>query len=125
MNTELITQLTQAVETASKQWRDAFNAGDPEACAALYEESAIMNAKPLGCYEGRKAIHSFWRDLMSKGYSEVEYFDQRITVIDADTVYLRARWKMNQAWGVIHLENWAIQADGSAKLREDIFEDQG
>ncbi|ESA32587.1 hypothetical protein N836_25055 [Leptolyngbya sp. Heron Island J] len=32
---------------------------------------------------------------------------------------------MNKAHGVIHKELWVLQVDGTAKLREDIFEAQG
>lgn len=122
MDKKQIIKTTELVENASKQWQSAFNAGDAAGCAAMYEKTAVMTAKPLGVFEGRHDIQDFWQMLIDEGYSEVTYQETQIEVIDAERARLSANWKMNQAQGVIHQEIWAIQEDGSARLREDNFE---
>ena len=68
------------------------------------------------------AIKEFWQKLIDDGFSDVEYLDPRIKVVDASTAELVSGWKMNKASGVIHKELWVLQKDGTAKLREDEFE---
>lgn len=111
-----------AVDTASLQWRSAFNLGDAEGCAAQYEKTAIMHARPFGRYAGTAEIQAFWQKLIDEGYTDVEYIDPQIEVIDEVSAILTSGWKMNKARGVIHRELWVLQEDGSAKLREDDFE---
>ena len=38
---------------------------------------------------------------------------------------LTASWTMNKAFGVVHREHWALEADGCARLVSDDFEVQG
>lgn len=116
-------ELSKAVATASQKWRDAFNAGDAAAAAALYEENAIMVAKPFSTFEGRAAIQAFWTQLVAGGYDDVIY-DNTTTVVSRDlsTAQVSAEWKMNNAHGIITNELWALQPDGTALLREEHFE---
>ncbi len=67
-------------------------------------------------------IQGFWQKLIDDGFKDVEYIDPKIEVLDDSSALLTSGWKMNNAGGVIHRELWVIQADGSAKLREDDFE---
>ncbi|MCO7222697.1 SgcJ/EcaC family oxidoreductase [Pleionea sp. CnH1-48] len=114
--------LQVAVATASKAWKDAFNAGDAAAAAALYEEDAVMVVKPFGTYKGRKAIQAFWTDIISKGFDDVVYKNTVTTLLDDKSARIASDWKMNNAHGVITNELWVIQPDGRALLREDHFE---
>ena len=114
-----------AVEAASTRWKSAFNSGDAAGCAAQYERNAIMHAKPFGTFTGTDEIESFWKNLIEDGYSDVDYIDPKMEVIDETKVVLEAGWKMNKASGVIHKELWVLQSDGTAKLREDDFEAKG
>ncbi len=114
-----------AVDKASTQWKTAFNNGDAAGCAAQYEEKAVMNAKPFGTFTGTNEIQGFWQQLVDDGFSAVDYIDPEIEVIDATSAALKSKWKMNKAAGVITNELWVLQADGTAKLREDDFEVQG
>ena len=114
-----------AVTTASLQWRSSFNSGNAEACAAQYENTAIMHARPFGRFTGIVEIQEFWQKLIDEGYTDVEYLDPQIDVIDEASAILTAGWKMNKASGVIHKEFWVLQEDGTAKLREDDFEAKG
>jgi len=116
--------LTLAVATASRTWRDAFNAGDAAAAAELYEENAIMVVKPFGTFKGRKAIQAFWTDIIAKGFDDVVYRNTVTTILDPSLTSARvsADWKMNNAHGVITNEHWVLQSDGRALLREDHFE---
>lgn len=117
--------LLKAVSEASGKWRAAFNAGDASGCAAQYEGNAVMHARPFGTFSGRKEIEGFWKKLIEAGYSDVDYLDPRIEVVDENSAILKSGWKMNKASGVIHKELWVLQPDGTAKLREDDFEAQG
>ena len=81
-----------------------------------------MIAEPFGTFRGTNEIRSFWQQLIDDGFSDVEYLNPEIEVIDEQSVELRSGWKMNNASGVIHKEIWVLQQDGSAKLREDYFE---
>lgn len=116
--------LHSAVAKASRAWRDAFNAGDAAAAAALYEKDAVMVAKPFGTFKGREAIQAFWTDIIDKGFAEVVYYNTQTTVVDQSLSAARvsADWTMNHAKGVITNELWVLQPDGTALLREDHFE---
>lgn len=114
-----------AVLKASEEWKSAFNSGDALGCANQYEETAIMDAQPLGKFTGKEDIHQFWSNLLAEGYSEVIYLNPTIEVIDEGSAILTAKWTMNKAQGSIHKELWVIQSDGHAKLKEDIFAVEG
>ena len=117
--------MLQALNEGSEQWKSYFNSGDAAGCAAQYEQSAVMHARPFGTFTGREEIQSFWQKLIDDGFCDVDYIDSKIEIIDQTSGILTSRWKMNKASGVIHKELWVLQADGTAKLREDDFEAQG
>jgi len=117
-------KVLQAVKAASEQWKAAFNRSDYIGCAAQYEVDAVMNAMPFGQFVGRDAIQGFWQQLVADGFSDVDYIEPNIKVLDENSAVLTSGWKMNKASGVITNELWVIQSDGSAKLREDDFEAQ-
>lgn len=112
----------KAVEEASLRWVAAFNSGNAADCAAQYEESAVMQARPFGIFYGTDEIRTFWQNLINDGFAEVEYINPELNVIDETSAVLTSNWKMNKAGGVIHKELWILQSDGTAKLREDDFE---
>ena len=118
-------RVIEAVEKASRGWRNAFNRGDAAGCAAAYEDDAVMEAKPFGVYRGRADIEAFWRQLIEDGFRDVSYIEPDISVVDESSAILSAKWTMNNAHGVISRELWVLQADGSARLREDAFEALG
>ena len=123
MSTEDRTALIYtAVVQASERWKSAFNEGDAEGCANQYEEHATMEARPLGSFVGKDAIQQFWTKLIADGFSDVVYLNTSIQVIDETSAILSSQWRMNKAQGMIHKELWVIQDDGTAKLKEDIFE---
>ena len=111
-----------AIKQASKQWKSAFNSGDAAGCAAQYESNAVMQAQPFGTFTGKTDIQTFWQKLIDDGFTDVEYIDPQIQVVDKNQAILTARWQMNKASGVIHKELWVLQDDGTAKLRSDHFE---
>ncbi len=120
-----INDVIAAAKIASEKWKAAFNAGDAAGCAACYEETALVVAKPFGTFQGRAEIEALWQQVIGDGFSDVEYLEPKITAADADTAVLTSSWKMNKAHGVITRELWALQADGTALLREDHFEALG
>lgn len=116
-------ELSMAVATASRQWRDAFNSGDAAGAAAMYEEDAVMVAEPFGTFEGREAIQAFWTQLVEGGFDDVVYFNTTTVVSqDLTSAVVSADWRMNNANGIITKELWALQPDGTALLREDHFQ---
>lgn len=118
-------KLIEAVKQASEKWKTAFNNGDASGCALCYEEQAVMNAKPFGTFTGRQEIENFWTKIISDGFTDVEYIEPNIEVINDNEALLSSKWRMNNAHGIITKELWVIQEDGSALLREDDFEVQG
>jgi ketosteroid isomerase-like protein len=125
MNTKEKETILNAVSIASSKWKKAFNSGDAFGCAAQYEKTAIMNAKPFGIFTGNDEIQAFWQKLIDDGFSDVDYIDPKIKVINAKSAILTSNWKMNNATSVITNELWVMQSDGTAKLREDDFEAKG
>ena len=122
MNNNQETQILDAVRQASIRWQSAFNAGDAAGCAAEYEPTAVMHARPFGTYTGTAEIQGFWKKIIDDGFSDVEYLDPKIEILNDTSATLTSGWRMNKASGVIHKELWVLQEDGSAKLREDDFE---
>lgn len=120
--TEKKRALLAAVDAASNRWKAAFNAGDAAGCARQYEETAVMHARPFGTFNGAVEIQEFWQKLIDDGFTDVEYVDPEVEVLDESTALLTSGWRMNKAGGVIHKELWVLHADGVAKLREDDFE---
>ncbi len=114
--------LLDAINLASEQWQAAFNTGNACACAALYEPQAVMHAKPFGTYSGTDEIRSFWQHLIVAGYTNIQYIEPNIDIIDSHSAVLSSQWSMNKAAGEIYKELWVLQSDGTAKLREDEFE---
>ena len=114
-----------ALSDASEKWKAAFNKGDAKGCASQYESDAVMVAKPFGTYTGTKEITAFWQRLIDDGFSDVDYINPEIEVIDESSAVLSSRWQMNKAKGTITKELWVLQHDGTAKLRIDEFEAQG
>ncbi|WP_120497403.1 isochorismatase [Kiloniella sp. EL199] len=118
----MTTDLKAAVIKASGKWKAAFNSGDAAGCAACYEAGAVMVAKPFGTFTGHTEIQSFWQNLINDGFTDVDYLDPKITVLDETSALLTSGWKMNKAQGVITRELWVLQDDGTMALREDRFE---
>ncbi len=114
-----------AAEAGSEKWKAAFNTGDAAACAACYEEGAVVVAKPFGTFTGRSEIEGLWAKVIGDGFCDVEYLEPEFTVESETAALLTSRWQMNNAHGVITRELWVLQPDGSALLREDHFEALG
>ncbi|MFT5705870.1 MAG: ketosteroid isomerase-like protein [Oceanospirillaceae bacterium] len=113
-----------ALDKASNRWKEGFNSGNAAQCAEQYEDDAVMQAKPFGTFTGTAEITAFWQQLIDGGYSDVEYVEPNIEVLDEKSALLTSKWTMNKAAGVISRELWVLQEDGTAKLREDAFEAQ-
>ncbi|WP_028304331.1 YybH family protein [Oceanospirillum maris] len=125
-------QTLLACKAGIAAWQAAFNNQDAAGCAAQYEEDSVMHARPFGTFIGREAIQTFWQGIIDQGFSDVDYTDiEWVTmnddscVLTDDSCVLTAKWTMNKAFGVVHHEQWRIQADGSALLAADDFEVKG
>ena len=106
-------------------WQQAFNRQDAAGCAAQYDESAVMEARPFGTFTGRKAIQEFWQGIMDQGFADVSYTNVGWEPEGEDGYILTSEWTMNKAFGVVHREHWVVQEDGKARLISDDFEVKG
>ena len=122
MTKDLQDRLREEVSVCSQNWIANFNKGDVDACVAAYTHNAIMHATPLGTFTGKEAIDGFWRPFMASGAGQLEYNDIRLEVVDESTVLLSANWRMNVGRGVITMEKWVKQSDGTWLLEQDNFE---
>lgn len=102
-------------------WIENFNKGNVEACINAYTDEANMIVKNIGVFKGKEAIAGFWKETTITA-NHIEYSNTNIKVIDEKTVHLNSDWKMNIGEGVITLEEWVKQEDGSWKLTQDEFE---
>ena len=105
----------------TKGWIENFNKGNVEYCVNAYTENCVMKIKDVGDFIGIKAISKFWHDL-TQNANHIEYSNTNIEVIDEKTVHLNSDWKMNIGEGIITLEEWVKQEDGSWKLTQDEFQ---
>lgn len=107
--------------TSSLNWIENFNNGNFDKCIDAYMDDAVMVVKNVGEFKGKEAIAGFWSEL-TKSANHIEYSNTNIKVIDETTVHLDSDWKMNIGEGIITLEEWKKQEDGSWKLTQDEFE---
>ena len=105
----------------SLNWIENFNKGNVQNCIDAYVDDAIMVVKGMGVYKGKEDIAGFWNEL-TKNANHIEYSNTNIKVIDEQTIHLNSDWKMNIGEGIITLEEWKKQEDGSWKLTQDEFE---
>lgn len=106
-------------------WQQAFNSQDAQGCAAQYNESCTMHARPFGTFEGREAIQAFWQGIIDQGFKDVDYTDVNWEAHGDNGYILTSKWTMNKAFGVVHKELWVVESDGHARLIHDDFEVQG
>ena len=116
------TQTSEDVLAASLLWIEAFNRGDVDACVAGYLADAVIEARPLGTFQGLAAIDGFWRPFMQQGAGALEYHDVHLRRVDAATVILSANWTMNVGAGIISCERWVKGVEHGWQLQEDRFE---
>ncbi len=111
-----------ATLNASRQWVKNFNRGNVDYCVAAYTHDAVMQASPMGDFNGTAEIDDFWRPFVQSGATDLIYSRLNITQIDETRVQLSADWSMNIGRGIISLEEWVKQADNTWKLTIDHFE---
>lgn len=115
------TELIKECQEVSQQWTQNFNQGNLDYCINAYEKNATMVVKNVGEFVGHDAIRAFWTELTQTA-NYLEYSNTQYKVIDEKTVHLNSDWKMNIAEGIITLEEWVKQDNGSWKLSQDAFE---
>ncbi|WP_261902788.1 YybH family protein [Vibrio fortis] len=118
-------QVLEACKKGIAAWQTAFNSQDAAGCAAQYNETCIMNARPFGTFEGREAIQAFWQNIIDQGFKDVDYTDVKWEEHQDGGYILTSSWTMNKAFGVVHREHWVVEEDGHARLISDDFEVQG
>jgi ketosteroid isomerase-like protein len=118
-------QVLEACKKGIAAWQTAFNSQDAAGCAAQYNETCIMHARPFGTFEGREAIQAFWQNIIDQGFKDVDYTDVKWEEHQDGGYILTSNWTMNKAFGVVHREHWVVEEDGHARLISDDFEVQG
>ncbi|WP_434761784.1 YybH family protein [Vibrio fortis] len=118
-------QVLEACKKGIAAWQTAFNSQDAAGCAAQYNETCIMHARPFGTFEGREAIQAFWQNIIDQGFKDVDYTDVKWEEHQDGGYILTSNWTMNKAFGVVHREHWVVEEDGQARLISDDFEVQG
>lgn len=118
-------QVLEACKKGIAAWQVAFNSQDAAGCAAQYNETCVMHARPFGTFEGREAIQGFWQNIIDQGFKDVDYTDVKWEEHQNGGYILTSSWTMNKAFGVVHREHWVVEEDGHARLISDDFEVQG
>lgn len=104
MNKEAI---KSEVLDASKKWVQAFNERNVKVCSETYLADAVMDARPIGKFEGREAIETFWSDFVSsENAADLVYANVNVVVIGETSAKLSALWSMNVGRGFITQELW-------------------
>jgi hypothetical protein len=80
-----------------------------------------MTIKGVGVFKGKSQIGKFWRDF-SKTATNLVYSNTKVNLVDEKTVHLSSNWRMNVGEGIITLEEWVKQDNGSWKLTKDKFQ---
>lgn len=126
MNTA--TNIRNQLLNINAQWDNAFNSGQPETVAALYDEAATVMPAGAEPVNGHDNILEFWRTLISKGVTE-----HRIELLDAGCdgalAYQRGKWSACAPDEQGHRQNYSgnlqliyrQQADGSWKTLTHIW----
>lgn len=99
-------QVALEVLEASKNWINAFNNGNGQACVDAYSENAVMHAIPFGVKKGTKEIMNFWKPFIASGANNLVYTNVRVEVANESTAFLSANWSMNVGKGIIYQEKW-------------------
>jgi quinol monooxygenase YgiN len=115
-----VENVTKNVLKTSAAWIKSFNKGDIKACSEGYSENAVMDARPMGQFKGRAAIHKFWTGFVeSTKATDLVYTDIKIDVIDEKSAVLSANWSMNVGRGFITKELWVKTGEDWFLLEDD------
>lgn len=112
--------ITKDVLKTSAEWIEYFNSGRIKACSESYSENAVMDARPMGRFEGREAIHKFWTGFVnSTKAKDLVYTDIKVDVIDEKSAILSANWSMNVGKGFITKELWVKTGENWLLIEDD------
>lgn len=92
---------------ASKNWINCFNKADIQKCSQTYLDNAVMNARPMGRFEGRDEIYAFWNNFIKITLAtDLKYSNIYVELINENLAKLSAQWSMNIGYGFITEELW-------------------
>lgn len=126
MNTA--TNIRNQLLNINTQWDNAFNNGQPETVAALYDEAATVMPAGAEPVTGRGNILEFWSSLINTGVS-----DHRIELLDAGCdgalAFQRGKWSASVTDAQGNRQNYSgnlqliyrQQADGNWKALTHIW----
>jgi uncharacterized protein (TIGR02246 family) len=81
-----------ALESFSTEWRTAYQSGDFDAMADLYEPDAWLMTRDQPARKGRDAILEYFANSRQSGATATIVFDREERTIDGDYAFQIARW---------------------------------
>ena len=81
-----------ALEAFSAEWRAAYQSGDFDAMADLYEPDAWLMTRDQPARKGRDAILEYFATSRQSGATATIVFDREERTIDGDYAFQIARW---------------------------------
>ena len=105
-----------------REWIRNFNEGNLEHCVSAYTPDAVMNAKPFGTFTGQRAIGAYWKLFIESDTGELAYRNVKLQSQGENTVHLTGEWTTNNGRGLVLLEIWVKQNDGSWRIVSDNYE---
>ena len=119
-----------AIEKVNAAFEAEFEAGKPEALAAMYTEDAIAFPPGAEMVKGRQSIAQLWKETMGSGVKKIDLMTLDIGVSgdvahETGTVQLTItpEGKGSITGLAKYLVVWKRQPDGSWKIHRDIWND--
>ena len=117
-----------AILRADERWIEAFNAGDVETLAALYDPAAIVMPPERAELRGRAEIRAWLADFFADNAARQSLVNDEV-VVAGDWAFLRGHFRIEitardgreESWRGKHLVIWKRQPDGSWKAARDIW----
>ena len=123
-----MTAVTQEIEQRVREFENAFNQGDLEALAELYEEDATVMPPDGETLTGRQAIQRFWQGVQESGFRKAALHVQHVQA-DGDLAVEVGTAELIGAAGdaksatvpVKYVVAWRRRGGGPWKLAVDIW----
>ena len=116
------------IEQANARFTDAFNRGDAQALAAMYDADAVVLAPNAPPMRGRQNIEALWSGAKQQGFKTVNLVVNSVEVIGGHAIELGSYTLVIQPPGQTETTDrgkymvvWKRQPDGTWKLYRDMF----
>ncbi len=116
------------IEQADVRFSEAFNRGDMQAVAAMYDADAVVLAPNAPPMRGRQNIEALWNGARQQGFKTLDLTVNSVEVIGDHAIELGSYTLVIQPPGQSEMTDrgkyvvvWKRQADGTWKLYRDAF----